>query len=78
MGAVRDAIYFHRFSIFVWTGENDSTTLSVDSYFGEKGGKKKIYSDKCGRDLNLSTVSHCVQPPRPSNKLSELTQLGLR
>ena len=40
MGAVWDAIYFHRFSIFVWTGENDSTTLSVDSYFGEKGGKK--------------------------------------
>ena len=40
MGAVRDAIYFHRFSVFVWTGENDSNTVSVDAYFGENGGEK--------------------------------------
>ena len=40
MGTVRDDIYFHRLSFFVWTGENDSTTLSVDAYFGENGGKK--------------------------------------
>ena len=40
MGAERDAIYFHRFSVFVWTGENESNTLSVDAYFGENGGGK--------------------------------------
>ena len=40
MGAERDAIYFHRFSVFVWTGENDSNTLSVDAYFWENGEEK--------------------------------------
>lgn len=25
--------YFHRFSFFVWTGENDLNTLRVDAYF---------------------------------------------
>ena len=40
MGAERDAIYFHRFSVFVWTGENDSNTLSADAYFGENGEEK--------------------------------------
>ena len=40
MGAERDAIYFHRFRVFVWTGENDSNTLSADAYFGKNGGKK--------------------------------------
>ena len=40
MGAVRDAIYFHRFSVFVWTGENDSNTLSADAYFEENGEEK--------------------------------------
>ena len=82
MGAVRDAIYFHRFSVFVWTGGNDSNTLSVDAYFGGKRRGKmsvlKKYPDMCGRGLNPSTVSHCVQPPCPSNKLGKLTQLGLR
>lgn len=40
MGAERDAIYFDRFSVFVWTGENDSNTLSVEAYFGENGEEK--------------------------------------
>ena len=31
--------YFHRFSVFVWTGENDSNTLRVDAYFFENGEK---------------------------------------
>ena len=38
----------------------------------------KKYPDMCGRGLNPSTVSDCVQPPCPSNKLGELTQLELR
>ena len=37
---MRDAIVFRRFSVFVWTGENDSNTLRVDAYFFENGGKK--------------------------------------
>ena len=29
--------YFHRSSVFVWTGENDSNTLRGDAYFSENG-----------------------------------------
>ena len=36
--------YFHRFSVFVWTGENDSNTLRVDAYFFENGEKKSPFS----------------------------------
>ena len=32
--------YFHRFSGFMWTGENDSNTLRVDAYF--LGGRKNL------------------------------------
>ena len=35
--------YFHRFSVFVWTGENDSNTLRVDAYFFENGEKKSPF-----------------------------------
>ena len=37
--------YFHRVSVFMWTGENDSNTLRVDGYFFENG-KKKIRFQK--------------------------------
>ena len=36
--------YFHRFSVFVWTSENDSNTLRVDAYFFENGEKKSPFS----------------------------------
>ena len=29
--------YFHLFSVFMWTGENDSNTLRVNGYFFENG-----------------------------------------
>ena len=42
--------YFHRFSFFVWTGENDLNTLHVDTYFLKR--EEKIcfqkYPDACG------------------------------
>ena len=54
---MRDAIVFRRFSVFVWTGENDSNTLRVDAYFFENGGKKtlrfKKYPDTCGQGLRV-------------------------
>ena len=37
---MRDAIVFRRFSVFLWTGENDSNTLRVDAYFFANGGEK--------------------------------------
>ena len=46
--------YFHRFSIFVWKGENDSNTLRVDAYVLENGEKISVfkkYPDTCGWGL---------------------------
>ena len=47
--------YFHRFSGFMWTGENDSNTLRVDAYF--LGGGKNLsfqkYPDTCGQGLYI-------------------------
>ena len=37
---MRDTIVFRRFSVFVWTDENDSNVLRVDAYFFANGGKK--------------------------------------
>ena len=39
LSGMRDAIVFPLFSVFVWTGENNSNTLSVDAYIFENGGK---------------------------------------
>ena len=49
--------YFYCFSVFVWTGENDSNTLRVDAYIFENGVKNlcfEIYPDTCGLGLNSS------------------------
>ena len=52
---VKDAIVFHRFSVFMWTDElKIRTPLSVDR---EKRGKKfrfQKYPNACGRGLNVS------------------------
>ena len=37
--------YFHRFSVFMWTGENDSNMLRVDGYFFENGQKKTVFKN---------------------------------
>ena len=34
--------YFHRFSVFLWKGENDSNTLRVDAYVLEDGKKLRF------------------------------------
>ena len=42
--------HIHRFSVFMWTGENDSHTLRVDAYFLKKRGKDlrfQKYPDTC-------------------------------
>ena len=43
--------YFHRFSVFMWTGESDSNTLRVDGYFFENGKKIRFqkYPDTYGQ-----------------------------
>lgn len=41
--------------VFVWTGENDSTTPRVDAHLvknGEKNLRFRIYPDTCGRGLS--------------------------
>ena len=46
--------YFHRFSVFVWTGENDSNTLRVDAYFFEKEKKNLRFHVWTGPQLSGS------------------------
>ena len=43
---------FPLFSVFVWTGENDSNTLRVDVYFFAKTEEK----------ISVSKVAGCVWP----------------
>ena len=40
--------YFHRFSVFVWKGENNSNTLRVNAYVLEDRGKKSPFSKISG------------------------------
>ena len=58
---MRDAI-FPLFSVFVWTGENDSNTVCVDAYFFclKTEGKNlpfTKYLDTCGQDLIWAIVN---------------------
>ena len=57
---MRDAI-FPLFSVFVWTGENDSNTVGVNAYFfclktEEKNLRFSKYLDTCGQDLIWAIV----------------------
>ena len=52
-------MFSNRFSVFVWTNENDLKTLPVDVNFFENGEKKLRFqtkADTCGRGLRLSRV----------------------
>ena len=47
--------YLYRFSVFVWTSENDSSKLCVDAYFFENGEKNlrfQKYPGACGQGLS--------------------------
>ena len=58
---MRDAIVFPLFSVFVWTGENDSNRLRVEAYFFENGGKNLRFqtkTDTCERGLSLIQSFH--------------------
>ena len=46
--SVTDAIVFPLFSVLVWTGENNSNTLSVDAYIFWKRRKKISVSEISG------------------------------
>ena len=43
LSGVQSYAYFHRFNVFAWTGENDSSTLDVDAYFFEGGEEKSPF-----------------------------------
>ena len=53
---MRDALVFQLFCVFVWTGENDSNTLRMDTPFLKTEGKYLRFqtkTDTCGRGLSL-------------------------
>ena len=37
--------YFHRLSVFTWSGEDVSNTLRVDAYFLENGEKISVFEN---------------------------------
>ena len=63
--------YFHRFSVFMWKGENDSNTLRSDSYFlktEKKISVLKKYPVTCRQGLSLNCCfkfSYKISFPRP-------------
>ena len=71
--------YFHRFSVFMWTGENDSNTLRVDGYFFENG-KKNPFSKISGYvwtiiDTTEHSKTHQNTPDNQStSKLAKANQ----
>ena len=57
---MRDAIVFPLFSVFVWTGENDSNRLRVDAYFFENGGKNPRYVWTGTKSYSKLSRANCV------------------
>ena len=57
---MRDAIVFPLFSVFVWTGENDSNRLRVDAYFFENGGKNLRYVWTGTKSYSKLSRANCV------------------
>ena len=53
--------YFHRFSVFVWTGENDSNTLSADACFFFKKRRKKSQFSKISGYVWTSLIVRCLK-----------------
>ena len=68
--------YFHRFSVFVWTGDYDSNMLRVVAYLFENGGKNlrhQKYPDTCGRGKTYIAFLPLSSLPRlPNNCLTNL------
>ena len=50
--------YFHCFSVFTWTGQNNSNTLRVDA-FDFENGEKNVSFQNTGRKMDLHKVAPC-------------------
>ena len=47
--------FSNRYGVVVWTGENDTKTISVDANLFENGAKQlrfRLKTDQCGQGLN--------------------------
>ena len=67
--------YFHHFSVFMWTGENDSNTQSVDAYFFfflENGGKKSPFSNISGYVWTQPVITRALNILITTNLMSYL------
>ena len=70
---------FHRFSVFVWTGENDSNTLRVDASFfenGENNFRFQKYPDRSGRGLIVHAASHSMHGACNARYSSDVWQIS--
>ena len=52
--------FSNRYGVVVWTGENDTKTISVDANLFKNGAKQprfRLKTDKCGQGLKVRILS---------------------
>ena len=73
--------YFDCFSVFVWTGQNDSNTLRVDTYFFLKAEKKisdfkNIWIRMQGAKVNKPCADRGLSESSQQGKLPQTSQMS--
>ena len=72
--------FSNRFGVVVWTGENDTKTISVDANLFENGAKQlrfRLKTDQCGQGLSfLKSVTSGATEQTLSNTIAKLCKLG--
>lgn len=73
--------YFDCFSVFVWTGQNDSKTQRVDAYFFFESGEKtsdfkNIWMRMQGAKVNKPCADRGLSESSEEGKLPETSQMS--
>ena len=73
--------YFDCFSVFVWTGQNDSNTQRVDAYFFFESGEKisdfkNIWMRMQGAKVNKPCADRGLSESSEEGKLPETSQMS--
>ena len=73
--------YFDCFSVFVWTGQNDSNTQRVDAYFFFESGEKicdfkNIWMRMQGAKVNKPCADRGLSESSEEGKLPQTSQMS--
>ena len=74
-------LYFDCFSVFVWTGQNDSNTQRVDAYFFFESGEKisdfkNIWMRMHGAKVNKPCADRGLSESSEEGKLPQTSQMS--